>query len=395
MAGGLPIPATPADVTAGWMQRALAAGGTSGSPSIRDLAVETIGENVGFLGSLLRCRPAYDAGAAAAPETVVVKLPSADPKSRRMSKRLSLPRREFTYYSQVAPHAPVKSPTLLYGDLDQRRQRFVFVFEDLGAMSSVDQIEGASAEQARTAVRAIARLHGRFWNQPRQPLLSGCYDATNPRLRLLAQAAYLFFLVSALKNFGHLFPERLRRLAEAFGPRVSDYLEEVAAGPITFIHGDFRADNLLFGRNGREDEFAVVDWQASALSSPLYDVAYFLGGSVSTETRRQVEREVLEEYHDIVCEMGARDFTFADCWRLYRRNMLGRLLITVFTCGGLTATGGRALQLLETGIGRTLAAIEDLDAEEFLPARRPTFSRANMVSALSHGAYRTYRGLRR
>lgn len=394
MTGRLPIPETPADVTADWMQRALAAGGTSGAPCIRDLAVETIGENVGFLGSLLRCRPAYDGDDAAAPETVIVKMPNADPKSRRMSRRLSLPRREFIFYSRIAPHAPVKSPTLLYGDLDQRRQRFVLVLEDLGAMSSVDETEGVSAAQAKAAIRSIARLHGRFWNQPHQPLLSGCYDATDPGRRLLAQVAYLAFLVSALKNFGHLFPERLLRLAEAFGPRISDYIEEVAAGPITFSHGDFRADNLLFGR-GPEDEVAAVDWQASGLSSPLYDVAYFLGGSVSTEIRRQIEREVLEEYHDIVCAMGARDFTFANCWQLYRRNMLGRLLITIFTCGGLTATDGRALQLIENGISRTLAAIEDLDADEFLPARRPTFSRANLVSLLSHGAYRTYRGLRR
>ena len=44
--------------------------------------------------------------------------------------------------------------------------------------------------------------------------------------------------------------------------------------------------------------------------------------------------------------------------------------------------------------GRTLNAIEDLAAAEFLPARRPFFSLANGMSALFRTAYRVRRALR-
>ena len=69
--------------------------------------------------------------------------------------------------------------------------------------------------------------------------------------------------------------------------------------------------------------------------------------------------------------MGAQDFTFEDCWRLYRQSMLGRLIISVFVCGGLNQADHRSRLLVETGVQRILTAIEDLDADEFLPTRRP------------------------
>ena len=133
---------------------------------------------------------------------------------------------------------------------------------------------------------------------------------------------------------------------------------------------------MFFGA-GDDDEVAVVDWQVSGQFNGLYDVAYFLGSSVSVEVRRETERDLLAEYTDIVCGMGATGFTFDDCWRLYRQNMLGRLLVTIFVCGGLDLNDERSRRLAEIGVRRALAAIEDLDAGEFLPARRPLLSVSN------------------
>ena len=49
--------------------------------------------------------------------------------------------------------------------------------------------------------------------------------------------------------------------------------------------------------------------------------------------------------------------------------------------------------MAEVGLQRTLAAIEDLDADEFLPAPAPTFSRAGALAALSRAVYRVKKGL--
>ena len=99
-------------------------------------------------------------------------------------------------------------------------------------------------------------------------------------------------------------------------------------------HGDFRVDNMFFGADDKDhDEFAVVDWQASGLGSGLYDVAYFMGSSVPTEIRRQMEHEALEEYYRVVLDLGAQEFSLADCWQLYRKNMLAILFVAVIAGG--------------------------------------------------------------
>ena len=162
--------------------------------------------------------------------------------------------------------------------------------------------------------------------------------------------------------------------------------------PKTFTHGDFRADNMFFRLDDDDnDEFAVADWQACGINSGLYDVAYFMGGSVPTEIRRQIEHEALEEYHRIVLDMGAQEFSLADCWQLYRKSMLAILFAAVIAGGGLDFGNERRLGLYEHSARRFLTAIEDLDAAEFLPSRRPMFSRANLFSTVSAGAYRIYK----
>lgn len=392
-----PIPRHTEEVTAQWMQQALGAGGAPDLPAVREIVLEEIGG--GFMGAILRCHLRYDEpkGSAeqnrAAPATVIVKLPSAQAKNRRLSRRLKLHRREYDFYRRAAPVAPVRSPALLYGDYESSSDSLALVLEDLRGWRAVSHFDGASAEETRRAIRAIARLHGTFWNRTEQPSLAGYYDSFAPERRALVQLIYLANLGTTLREFGSFFSDDMRRLAEVFGARIADTIAHVAVGPKTLIHGDFWLDNIFFAADGGDD-VAVIDWQVSGLSSPLYDVAYFLGGSVTTAVRRLIEREVLEEYTGIIGEMGVEGFTFDECWRLYRENSLARLLVMVFACGGLDLGEERGRQKIEVGLQRSLAAIEDLDAGACLPGPAPFFSGAGVFAAVSRGAYGVVKALR-
>ena len=66
----------------------------------------------------------------------------------------------------------------------------------------------------------------------------------------------------------------------------------------------------------------------------------------------------------------------------------------MLVCGGLDLGDDRGCEMAEVGLQRTLAAIEDLDADEFLPAPAPRFSRAGAFAALSRGAYGLLKRLR-
>ena len=389
----------PATIDADWMQRALAAGGASDYPAIRDVVVEDLGSASNAFGRVLRCHLTTDGDLAADPATVIVKLPPADRRAFRFARWMWMHERECLYYRRLARHAPIRSPALLYGDFDEATHRFVLVLEDLRDLEVPVQVAGVSAGRARLAAREISRLHGHFWGAVDCPTLSGCRDIFGPKIRRFMQIAYLLFLPVVLERFGDSFSPQTRRLAEALGPRITAHFAAVSAGPRTLVHGDYRGENMFFrpevgGGASAGDDFAVVDWQGCGLGPGLYDVAYFLGTNVVPGDRRRIERAALGEYHDIVCRLGARDFTFDDCWRSYRQNMLGVLMPCILACGGLDLGDQRLHDLVKSGLERALAAMEDLDVAEFLPRGR-FLSAGNAFSILSRGAYTAYRLSRR
>ena len=411
----------PATIDADWMQRALAAGGAYDGPAIRNVVVEDLGSATNAFGRLLRCHLTVDGGLAADPATVIVKLPTANRRAFRFAKWMSMHERECLYYRRVARHAHIRSPALLYGDFDEDTHRFVLVLEDLRDLQVPVQAAGVSAGRARLAVREIAKLHGQFWGAIDHPALSGCSDVLGPKFRRFMQVAYLLCLPVVLERFGNSFSPETRRVAEALGPRITAHFASVATGPRTFVHGDYRGENMFFGpdvRGGASasggssggvnpaarvgaasggaagDDFAVVDWQGCGLGAGLYDVAYFLGTNVVPADRRRIEREALEEYHDIVCRLGARDFTFDDCRRSYRQNMLSVLMPCILACGGLDLGNRRLHDLVKSGLERALAAMEDLNVAEFLPRGRFP-STGNALSILSRGAYEAFRLVRK
>ena len=382
----LPIPDCAADVTADWLGMALRAGGLVDLPAIDELAVADIGAVTGLLAQCLRCRPRYRVPAADAPQTVIVKLRSAHPGSLRFSRKRSLYAREYRFYRYLARQAPVRSPKLLYGDYETGSQRFVLVMEDLSALQKADQLAGATAAQANAAIQALARLHGHYWNKTRQPPVRGLFDRGYLQHRRTAQLRYLRCLATTLRRFGHFFPAGTRRLVELYGYRIADHIRETTNWPQTFLHGDFRLDNLLFGTADGE-ECAVLDWQLSSVGNGLYDVAYFLGGSVTVDARRQMERAAVERYHETLCDNGVTNLVFADCWRMYRSNLLLRLLILMFACAELELDDEYSRRLVEITVERSLTAIEDLDAIELLPATGGGLSRSRVFSALCRAVY--------
>ena len=381
-------------VTAEWMQMALTAGAAFGSPQIEAIAVDNLGAATNAFGTLLRCRLTVGDGSCPMPETVIVKLPGTDRKALKFARWLALHKREYEYYRQVAQHAPMRSPSLLYGEFDDRSHRFVLVLEDLRGMETIPQTIGLEPGHAGLAVREAARLHGQYWDAVDRPPLSGLYDCLNSASARILQTAYLICLPTALERFGSQFSSRMRLFAEALGPWIAAHFASVAADPRTLIHGDYRGENMFF-RTGSTNGFAVIDWQGCGLGCGLYDVAYFMATSVPLEDRRRMERGALEEYHDIVCRMGAKSFAFEDCWRSYRQNMLGAILACILGCGGFDVTDPERRNLATALLSRTLAAIEDLDADEFLPARARFMSPGHGFSTLSRWGYGGYRLARR
>ena len=386
----IPLIRDAGEITAEWMRQALLAGGASAAPDISAVEVRKLSEVTNALGNLYRCHLTLRDGQAADPASVIVKLPSSDAMAFRFSRWLSLHRREHVFYRDIAPHSPVRVPALYHGDYDADTNRFVMVMEDLGHMRGIAQSVGIDAARARHAIQQLARLQGRFWETADEPALSACGEFLSAGQRCIMQMVYLLTIPAALERFADLFTPETRRLALRFGFRIAAHFAALSAGPKTLVHGDFRADNMLFDE-GEQDGLALIDWQGCGIGCGMYDVAFFLGTSVTSDVRRRIERDVLSEYHAVVSSLGAENYTIEDCWRSYRQNMLGALMPMVIGSGALDMRDPELVKQTRELLSRVLTAIEDLDSWDYMQPREQFLAHGWSFAMLTRCAYPPYR----
>ena len=184
MAPGPAIPAGPHDITVDWLRQALARSAGFDPPQLRAVRVEPVGSGRGLFSTVMRCRLAWASVATRQPRSVIVKLHSQDRKTFRLARLLKLYRREYDFYQRIRPSAAIRSPELLFAEFAPYSHRFAIVLEDLADLHSPSQVDGASPSQAISAVRAVARMHGRYWNNFNQSVLSGIPDYTEKYRRL-------------------------------------------------------------------------------------------------------------------------------------------------------------------------------------------------------------------
>ena len=398
----------PEAITPRWLAEAIVPQGPARRRSrggIESVHAREIGTGVGQLSRIFRVEIS---GGEDFPASVVVKLPSDDPQAFRMCRRMSLYRREFLAYRRVTPALGVETPSLLFGAFDMRTHRFVLVLDDVanwwdGQARGRDQLEGADASEARLAARAAADIHAPFWDRTDRTIvrrygggsesrvaqassehtLSGFREIFRPLVRWALQFVYVKSLPVAHARFPEAFGSRHRELASAFGPLVAAQLAAASSGPKTFIHGDYRLDNMFF--SPREDgRFAIVDWQAAATGCGLYDLAYFACTSVRRASRPRIEGELLEEYHGRLRALGVRDFSIEECRVLYRASVLACLVRQVIVAGSANLDHERAHRLARTCLRRTLHAIDGIDGWAHIASAGRSSAMGWAVTRLAH-----------
>ncbi|KFG77450.1 oxidoreductase family protein [Streptomyces mutabilis] len=110
------------------------------------------------------------------------------------------------------------------------------------------------------------------------------------------------------------------------------------AALFVIAHGGYRLGNMLFVTEPSAPALTVVDWQTVCLGPPGLDVAVFLASSVDIETRRSMERYLIENYVDRLAQAGVRCSGYGLAWGSYRRASLSPLLLSVFTSVALERT---------------------------------------------------------
>lgn len=362
------IPYCAAEITAEWLTEVLAEGGHIGGGRVVGIERQTIGEGVGFLGELTRLSLRYEGAPAAAPASLVSKIPTVFEPARSIGKAFGFFERESNFYREVAPKVNLRVPRCYYNVVDAAADRYLLLLEDIRTAAVGDQLAGCSLAQARTVMRAVARFHAQWWDSPeleRFAWMPKMSDPVNDYIEPLYRASWTPFLAFQ----GPEYPrERMSEIFAGAADAQQAARDRLGRGPLSIVHTDFRLDNMFFGGPGSDVPFAVIDWQLTLRSLPLLDVAYFMSQSLPVELRRAHEEELLREYHGVLGECGVRGYSFERCFEDYRLGTMVMFVIPVTGAANLDVSNPRAVPLLRAMAERSTAAILDLRAWEAIEA---------------------------
>ncbi len=306
----------------------------------------------GQMGTSIRLALTFDGARDGLRSSIVAKLPSTDAQQRTMVAGIY--RTEVEFYRQLAPTVAVRTPRCHYSDISPTWTEFVLLLEDLAPREQGDQIRGCSVDEARIGVVNLAGLHGPRWNDPSL--------TDHDWMQLIAgDGATMIGLImrDATDRFLERYADRLTDEDRELLDRVPEVLPRwILARPerVAPIHGDYRLDNLMFGRG--EDPVAAVDWQTVTLGLPARDLAYFLSTGLPVEDRREHEDELIQAYHAALRSHGVTDHSLEECRDDYRFAMLQGPLITVVGAayGAPTERGDQMFLAMAT---RSAQAIRD------------------------------------
>ncbi|MBV9041831.1 MAG: phosphotransferase [Acidimicrobiia bacterium] len=352
------IPAAAADITADWLTEVL-------DRPVTDVKAENLGAGLGLLGEVTRLHLTYGDDDGDGPPTLIAKTQSPAPESAFVAQMMGFYDREVNFYRSAATKVDVRTPRCYHANIVAEGAPFVILLEEITGARMIDQIVGASRQDAEIAVDMAVNLHARFWDNDALYALDWLPPINTPLF--LAAGDFAKQKLPAYEAYwgGKVPPEILKFVGDINEryPALLDWW--VAQGHPTFAHMDYRADNFLFGGSAGADTVTLLDWQLSVRGVGVWDVGNFLAGSVTTENRRAWEHDLVRRYHDGLTAAGVTGYDWDQCWLEYRYAVAQQAWSTC-PLGDLAPGNERGRLLLDTITPRYLQAAHDLGVYDLL-----------------------------
>jgi len=349
------IPASIDEVTASWMSEAT-------GWKVSSLRNELIGVGVGVASAVYRSHLT----GTGCPATAIVKLPALDPNAVFTSAVLRMYIREVKFFKTLAKDVPFRVSQSYYGDVNEETSQFAMVVEDLGSLRLVDQVKGMSIEDARRAVDGVAAMHAKWWGKADALAADGTtISLGDPIYPAVVPLVFAEGWEKCTKELS--MPESILKVGPRFGNAVAGLLASLAQGPNTLAHGDYRADNIMFGKN---NELVVLDFQLIGTGIGAYDLAYFITQSISADDASRYERELFDLWIDSVLRNGApKEMVDKKAlWEHYRSAALFCLAYPIIASRGMDLSEKRSFDLVDCMNSRFDRAVRELDLISLLPA---------------------------
>ena len=384
-------------ITAEWLTSALRQGGVIDDAVVSSVRSTVIGDGIGFMGVLARVEVQYDPPQPDAPASMVAKLPTEEKKNRGLGELYGVYEKELRFYRDLAPRVPIRTPRLYFAAMEEgptpeetararamterlpywllavlgavmgwiagrfMKRRNVILMEDLSGMRPLDQLQGCNVELAESVARSIAKAHASHWGRTDQRALH--WVPAHKDFKRITTMGYRTGVGKLRRVLGDVLSDKQRRLLAWLDDNFMAVTEVACQRPATLCHGDFRLPNMF---HSQQEGVVTLDWQGTFLGSGLYDLAYFMSGSLIDATRDDVE-QVLRAYHDGLVEGGVSDYGFDALRSDYDRSLAIVMGTLVSLVNGLEYEADPELQKLAASwVKRHGELLELADTEHLL-----------------------------
>ena len=254
-----------------------------GNAHVSDVSVESSRDTI--LSRIIRLRLTYSGPAFDAPRSIIFK--TGHPE--RIGDSLHAGRQEVAFYSQVAPlMAPNVIPYCYEAYRNAETSGWHLLLEDLTESHAVatQWPLPPTRQQCESIVRAHARLHAFWWDDPRLGVSVGTWldpDAMDRQMQLVASDFQRF-----ADRVGDLLSLERRRLYELLlgsAPRLLQRYHSHRDATIT--QGDAHVWNTFLPRDHDSDDVRLFDWDSWRLDFGSRDLAYMMASTgILTADRR-------------------------------------------------------------------------------------------------------------
>jgi hypothetical protein len=348
----VPALRTVGDLTSDWLTGAL------GHP-VAGAKAEKVG--TGELSDAFRVTYYDEADSKREEKSVIIKLASNRPQSREVAIKYGAYAREVDFYNQLSVRLGDSVPPFSFAATDDEGF-FCVVLADLRNAVSADQLKGATFDEARAALKALAQVQGPFVEERELGRSTSCLNQPS---------------MFTAELYRQIFPEFIRRYKDRLDPAHAEICEWFydhadawytdLRSPQGIMHGDFRLDNILFV-DGRA---VLIDWQTLSWGSAMRDAAYFMANSLTLDDRRKHEEQLFDEYFTELQRNTKVPLNKATTWQEYvRQSLFGILLaatsVTVLELSerakvlGLNMFAGHAQQAIDL---RAREVVENLNSD--------------------------------
>lgn len=365
-----PIPRSAADITTRWLNAVL-------EPHLAGCKVlgsqaKPFGEP-GQTADIVDISLAYDSARCTLPTRMIAKLAALDPDTREMCRTFRHYERETSFYENFRGD-DLPFAQCFHCQFDSSSYDAVILLEHLAPSYSPSY--SISLNQVRLAVREVAKLHARWWNDEfvkQQAALVQSDDRDHWQNAAQGAAA----AVARVKELvGDACPASIDAM-RIYADRVEEIMAFVATRPFTLMHSDFHAKQMFFPDENGEGRFAVIDFQFSVAGPGAYDVSRLINLGLATDVRRTNETRIFSDYLAQLNRLGVTDYGL-DAFLIDHK--LGALFTQLINFIAIAQTDEKLLEqeCSEHGLDwkdvwlmRGEAMMQELDVPAFLENVRP------------------------